>query len=105
MCQVFFFNSVLPRNQSSPDNTPDKSPSFSIKLSIPSMKVAALLVLLVLSLAHSAPSPQFNSFRPSQTCIGGFCQQNNQNQNFNFGGGRGFGGFGGRFGGFGGFGK
>merc|ERR1711936_443703 len=65
---------------------------------IPSMKVVALLVLFALSLAHSAPSPQFNSFSPSQTCIGGFCQQNNQNTNFN-GLGGGFGGFGGRFGG------
>merc|ERR1711884_471399 len=74
------------------------------------MKMTAMfLIPIVLGLSAAAPAPspaaQFgfgaptNSFNPSQTCFGGNCQQNNQNQNFNFGGGspfRGFGGFGNR---------
>merc|ERR1712045_969692 len=70
------------------------------------MRVLMFLVVSLASLASSAPQFGFgrfgfgnrgggNSFRPSQNCIGGNCQQNNQNVNFNsgFGGnGRGFGG-------------
>ena len=67
----------------------------------PKMKLTVgLMFLILLSLASAAPAPaaQFNSFSPSQNCLQSNCQQNNQNQNFNFGG------FGSQFGGFGGFG-
>ena len=68
----------------------------------PKMKMTVgLMFLILLSLASAAPAPaaQFNSFSPSQNCLQSNCQQNNQNQNFNFGGfGSQFGGFGGGFG-------
>ena len=57
------------------------------------MRLSVVLMFLMVSLATSAPQFGFvNSFSPSQNCIEGNCQQNNQNLNFNSGfGDEGFG--------------